>query len=290
MSRIIFEIVPNLNSNFVALQSGAVDAGFLTPDNVERAARISGIRVVRTPENGAGLLYLRTQTTPTNDVRVRRAIAHALDPSALSNAWRHEYRSATSFLPPPVVRWRSAVIPAYPHPLSAANRELEAASWHMENGVRMKDGEPLRGLIGADADNPINVRIATLVQSQLAAVGMSVSVKTNPTRVWFRFSGLLRSGSAAMVSETWLGGSDPEQSVNLRCAEAAKGGDNHSFYCSRGLDADQARAPSEAQRDRDFDEMQRLVHDDVPIIPLYYEVLLEGINKRVSGYQKNMLR
>lgn len=293
LSRIVLQIIPNLNSNFVSLESGAVDIATLTPDNVERAAHISAVRVVRIPENGTWLLYLQTQAPPTNDGRVRQAIANAIDLKELSNVWRHEYPSATTFLPPPIVRWHNVTIPPYRYDPSSANHELEAAGWHLKDGVRIKDGKPLAGLIGVNSENPISVRIATLLQSELAAVGMQLSVKTNPSSTWFSYSGLLRNGSAAIVSEAWVGGSDPEQSLNLRCVQAIKGGSNHSFYCSKrfeALFADQARTPSSAQRNRDFNEMEWLVHKDVPVIPIYYEVYFEGVNQRVTGYQRNMLR
>jgi peptide/nickel transport system substrate-binding protein len=190
------------------------------------------------------------------------------------------------------VHWKSVAIPPYAHDPRAANRLLDAAGWRMRRGVRFKDGESLGGIIGVNSEDPINVRIATLVQAQLATVGMQLSIKANPTRVWFSPGGLLRNGKATIAGESWVGGSDPEQSLNLRCVQAVKGGDNHSFYCSRrfeALFADQARTPSQDQRNRDFDAMQVLVHDDVPVIPLYYEDRLIGVSNRVSGYRLNML-
>ncbi len=292
LAQIVLQIVPNLNSNFVALRSGAVDVGTLTAENVVQAQRTPGIRVLRIPENATRLLYLQTQASPTKDIRVRRAIAHALDYRALSAAWRSEFRAATSFLPPPIMSWRSVAIPAYLHDPGLAERELDSAGWTMRSGVRSKSGAPLGGLIGVNSEDPINVRIATLVQAQLAAVGMPLSIKAIPTRIWFSPDGLLRNGKATIVGESWVGGSDPEQSLNLRCVQAIKGGDNHSFYCSKGFEAlfdDQARTPSLTQRDRDFDAMQVLVHDDVPVIPLYYEDRLIGVGARVSGYRINML-
>jgi peptide/nickel transport system substrate-binding protein len=42
LRRIVMQIVPNLDSNFVTLRSGAADVGTLTPENVEQAARILG--------------------------------------------------------------------------------------------------------------------------------------------------------------------------------------------------------------------------------------------------------
>jgi ABC-type transport system substrate-binding protein len=157
----------------------------------------------------------------------------------------------------------------------------------------MKNGDPLRATIGTNADDPVNVRLATLIQAQLASLGMRISIKPYPTNVWFSLSGPLRTGNLALMSESWIGGSDPEQSVNLLCREAVNGGDNHSRYCSRRLDAlfaDQARTQSDPLRNRDFDEMERLVYEDVPVVPLFNEIYFEGLSKRVTGYQKNMLR
>lgn len=293
LARIVMEIVPDLNSNFVALQSGAADVGRFTAENVAQGERIPGIRVLRVPENATGFLYLQTQAAPTSDVHVRRAIAYALDRSELANAWHGQYPNATSFLPPPIVSWKSPPVPVYERDLHAVEKELSAAGWQMSDGVWTKNGEPLGGIVGANSEDPISVRVSTLVQTQLAAAGMRFSVKTNPTRIWFSTTGLLRSGKAAITSESWVGGGDPEQSLNLRCVQATSGGSNHSFYCSphfERLFKDQSRTPSQTQRDRDFDEIQHLVYDDVPVIPIYYEVLLEGVNQRVTGYSKNMLR
>ena len=292
LRQIVLQIVPNLNANFVALQSGAVDVGTLTPDNFARARAIAGIRVLRFPENATRLLYLQTQRAPTRELAVRRAIANALDYGALANAWNDVYPPAASFLPPPIVRWRGAAIPPYRYDPRAANRILDAAGWRMHEGVRSKHGTALGGLIGVNSEDPLNVRIATLVQAQLAAVGMGFSVKANPVRIWFSPAGLLRNGSATIAGETWVGGSDPEQSLNLRCVQAVKGDENHSFYCSKAFEAlfnDQARTRSDAQRDRDFNAIELLIHRDVPVIPLYYEDRLIGISNRVTGFRLNML-
>ncbi|MBV9269721.1 MAG: ABC transporter substrate-binding protein [Candidatus Eremiobacteraeota bacterium] len=293
LAQIVLQIIPNLNSNYVALEAGSADVGILTPDNIERASGIAHVRVSRIPENGTGQLYMQTHLTPTNELAVRKAIALAIDLKELSGAWRAEYPTASAFLPPPIVSWNHAPIAAYPHDLKTANRLLDDAGWHMSHGVRTKGAQPLAGVIGANSENPISVRIATILQSQLALIGMRLDVKTNPSSLWFSQEGLLRNGKASMVSESWVGGGDPEQSLNLRCVEAIGGGSNHSFYCSRRFEelfADQARTPSETQRHRDFDAIQQLVHDDIPVIPLYYETYFEGVDRRVVHYERNMLR
>jgi peptide/nickel transport system substrate-binding protein len=237
-------------------------------------------------------LYFQTQRSPTRERAVRQAIANALDYAALASTWRNAYPAAASFLPPTIAHWQGVAIPPYRYDPLEAGRLLDAAGWRVRQGLRVKDGAVLGGLIGVNSEDPLNVRIATLVQAQLAAAGMRFTIKANPVRIWFSPDGLLRNGTASIVGETWVGGSDPEQSLNLRCVQAVKGDENHSFYCSKAFEAlfaDQARTPSEAQRDRDFNAIELLVHRDVPVIPLYYEDRLLGVSNRVTGYRLNML-
>ncbi|HET9097090.1 MAG TPA: hypothetical protein VFN37_10540, partial [Candidatus Baltobacteraceae bacterium] len=91
----------------------------------------------------------------------------------------------------------------------------------------------------------------------------------------------------------WLGGADPEQSVVFTCDQATADGSNISRYCNPRFEAlfrDQERTGNTAQRARDFRAMQRMIHDDAPVIPLYYETYTEGVSTRVHGFARNMLR
>jgi hypothetical protein len=49
-------------------------------------------------------------------------------------------------------------------------------------------------------------------------------------------------------------------------------------------------AGTDARRERDFDALQSQARSDVPVIPLYDEIYLEGVDARVTGYRRNMLR
>ena len=140
----MLQIVPNLNSNFVALRSGAVDVGTLTAENVAQAERTADLRVLRTPENATQLLYLQTQAAPTRDVRVRRAIAGALDYAALASAWRNEFPAATSFLPRRSLRGKA--------PRFAPIRTTQAplsASWMRLAGGCAKAADSKMGFLSA---------------------------------------------------------------------------------------------------------------------------------------------
>jgi len=293
LARIVVRIIPDQTAAFNALRTHDVDAAELNPDNVREASAISDLRVVRTPENGMRALYLQTAAAPTNDPRVRRAIAYALDTSALSKAWHGVYPAADSVFPAPVVTWQEPALPAYPHDLSFAGRELDAAGWGLRGQTRFKAGLPLTFLLAFEEGHADVSRIAVLAQEQLAQLGAEVTVKGFPANLFTSPAGPLRTGRFAMTPAALIGGSDPEQSLNLLCGQAQDGGTNYSRYCSPRLEslfADQLRAATDARRNRDFGGIARVVRDEVPLVPLYDLVYLEGVDRRVTVYRRNMLR
>ena len=56
----------------------------------------------------------------------------------------------------------------------------------------------------------------------------------------------------------------------------------------RSLD-DQAITADSLRRHRDFIEMQRIVRDEVPVIPIAFESNVDVVSNRVSGFRRNML-
>jgi ABC-type transport system substrate-binding protein len=181
----------------------------------------------------------------------------------------------------------------YVHDVAAAARDLDAAGWTLHNGVRTRHGEPLALLIVLDSSQAVTSRIAVIAASQLAPLGISVSIKAYQTAVLTSPTGPERTGRFSITPGRLIGGSDPEESINLICAYAHDGGENYSRYCSPALDAafhDQLVATDESRRRRDFDDIARIVHDGVPMIPLHDLIYEEGIDTRVTGYARNMLR
>jgi peptide/nickel transport system substrate-binding protein len=291
LARIVVRILPNESSAFGALQTHEVDAAELNADNLGQAAAISGLRVQRTPENGLRAFYLQTAAAPTNDVRVRRAIAYALDTAGLSRGWRGIYPAARSVFPASLAAWPPP--PAYPHDLAQAGRELDAAGWRLHDNVRTKDGKPLTLLIAVNSEQADVTRIAVIAQQQLAAIGADATVKTYPPNLFTSPAGPLRTGNFALTPAALIGGADPEQSLNVLCTQARDGGTNYARFCSPQLDrlfAAQSSETRDEARRRDFAAMAAIVHDDVPLVPLYDLVYIEGVSLRVSGYERNMLR
>jgi peptide/nickel transport system substrate-binding protein len=278
LRRLVLRIIPNAESAFNALRAGDVDVAPIYPDMLARARALRGITVVRTPENATFWLSLQTTHAPAEDLRVRQAMAYALDPNTIADVYQHAYPQAAAFLPP-VLAWHDAGITPYAHDLSKARALLA--------------GKTLDALLVTASEAQLDNRIATVVQQQLGQAGIRVSIKQFQTALFNAPEGPIRNARFTISFDGWIGGADPEQSVVFLCAQANPDGDNISRYCNPKFEAlyrDQERTSSQTQRKRDFMAMQRLIHDDVPVIPLYYETYYDGVSGRVHGFARNMLR
>jgi peptide/nickel transport system substrate-binding protein len=279
LARLELRMIPDGNSAFVALQAHDVDvAALTTPQMRDQARATQGISILRTPENGTEWISLQTSEPPTKDLHVREAIAYALDMAPIRKTFGGDYPQAESFLPPVMMPWYEPLQP-YPHDLQRARALL---------GGKSVDAEMVIA-----AENPLWSRIATVVQQELAPAGIRVAIKKYPTTLFNAPEGPIRNARFTLSIDGWLGGADPEQSIVFTCAQATVNGDNISRYCDprfEALFADQAVTPNENTRRSDFAQMQRLIHDAVPVVPIYYTAWFDGLDAHVHGFARNMLQ
>ncbi|HET7814907.1 MAG TPA: ABC transporter substrate-binding protein [Candidatus Baltobacteraceae bacterium] len=279
LRRIELRMIPDVNTAFVALRTHDVDIAVLrTPQILAQARTTPHLRIQRTLLNDTEELDLQTQTAPTDNVKVRRAIAQALDMRGIAKAYDGIYPPGGSFIPPVMSGVFDSGIHAYPHDVRPAL-------------ALMRDKAPDVVII-VQSEFDLGKRIATVVQQQLSQAGFHATIKPYPTALFNAPDGPARNGRFTISLSGWLGGADPEQSIVLTCDKVSLNGDNLARFCNKRFDADfadQAVTTDPARRRRDFIDMQHIVHDQVPQIPLYYETWYDGLNDRVGGFARNML-
>ena len=278
LQRIVLRMIPDIDTAFVALQTGEVDVAPLYPDMLANARGEHGIRILETPENATVWLTLQMHDAPTSSLSVRRAVAEALNLAQIRESLHDVYPVAGSFLPPVLTRWYDPGVRPYPYDLAAARALLA--------------GKRVRGSLVVQAGS-IDVRTATIVQHDLAQAGIDVYVKPVAVALYNAPSGPVRNARFMLTIDGWLGGADPEQSIVFLCSQATVDGDNNGRFCNprfEQLFADQQTTSSERRRRADFKAMQELIHDHLPIVPLYYQSFFDGVNARVRDFKRNMLR
>jgi peptide/nickel transport system substrate-binding protein len=175
VDRITFRFIPEHTTRLAALESGEVNAIEGIPEADEsRLAADSRFEVLQFRKNGTtGRIDLNNATFPTNDRAVRIAINQAVDKEALNRTVYYGVHVPTrSILEEKMWAFNpNALLPAFDQ--AAAKRTLDEAGWVPgPDGVRVKDGRRLE----LYAFGWYDTRPAEVIQSQLQAVGMKVTV------------------------------------------------------------------------------------------------------------------
>lgn len=209
----------------------------------------------------------------TANEKFREALWYAIDkPNYIKAAYNGAGDIAASFLPPDMWSYDATLRNRYD--LDRSRALLKQSGY---------DGSELGLWLNED---PVIRRAAELLQADWARVGVKVRLMSMEQGELFRRTGkgehdiaLLRWGSD---------NADPDNffTPNLSCSAVAGGG-NKSRYCSKAFDAviDEARKTSDlAKRTVLYRKAQKMIYDEVPVIPLIYPVRTFVISKRVTGY------
>jgi peptide/nickel transport system substrate-binding protein len=289
LREILFELIPSTQAALVAVRSGGVDIAEIDPAQVPDARGVAGIHLLLTPVNGEYMLTLQTAAWPTSDVAVRRAIAAAIDRRQIVRGRYATLMAADSFLPP-VFAWHDAA----PATSVADPRSVELAlrgdGWQRETQWWTKNGRALTVTIALEPERGNWMQL--IEQEQLRRAGIDARLKTFPASQFNAPNGPLRSGQFTLAATWWIGAADPEQSVVFACSQRGPNGNNDSNYCNARFDAlfdDQATTDSQLRRRSDFIALQRIVRDDVPIVPIAFMSAVDAISDHVRNFRRNML-
>jgi len=232
------------------------------------------VKIQRSNPLATSYLALNTQHKALADPRLRKALWLALDKKTYIKTVNAGFAEpAASFLPAGI--WSHDKALADRADVAQAKALVEASGY---------DGSELQLYIASDN---LRKRAAELLQADWAKVGVKVSVRTMELGELYKRTG---AGEHDIALLSWYGDNgDPDNffSPNLSCAAAAKGGGNKAHWCDKRFDAllDAAnKTTSMAKRTELYTQAQRLVYDEVPVIPLTYPVFMVALNKRVVGF------
>ncbi|MEJ2693865.1 MAG: ABC transporter substrate-binding protein [Candidatus Thiodiazotropha sp.] len=242
-------------------------------DYLRERAEGEGLRTA-----GSNFTYLgfNLQDPALSDQRVRQAIAHAIDRRGIiERVMRGAAREAETLFPPE--HWAGHPgLTSYGYDPALSRRLLRAAGYGPEN--------PLR-LVYKSSSDPFRIRLATIIQSQLAAAGIEVTLRSYD---WGTFFGDIKAGNFQLYSLSWVGLRTPDSFRYIFASDALPPqGANRGRYASERVDrllqlAEQATTPQlQAQYYRQIEER---LHADLPYVPLWFEDQYAIQGDRVSGY------
>jgi len=248
----------------------------LPPELFRFLSEREGVRVTQRPGSNFTYIGLNMEDPHLRRPRVRWAIAHAIDRQAIiRHVMAGAARPAQALLPPH--HWAGAPqLPEFRRDLSLARRLLEQAGYGPDNPLELEY---------KTSTDPFRVRLATIIQAQLAEAGIRVSVRSLD---WGTFFGDVKGGRFQLYSLTWVGIKTPDQFRYVFHSDSLPpAGANRGRYRSEQADdliERAGRTPEPAEQAALYRELQRLLLDELPYIPLWYEDQIMAARPRVSGY------
>jgi peptide/nickel transport system substrate-binding protein len=267
LGRVEFKVIPDATTRALELRKQSADVAInsLTADTVVALARDRDLKVMEAPGTIYAYIALNLRDPVLKDVRVRRAIAYAINVQPIIHyLLRDQARPAYSILPPQ--HWAyDGDVARYPHDPERARELLDAAGYPAKNGVRFH--------ITMKTSTEESTRLlAAVLQQQLREVGIALDIRSFESAT---FLADVTKGAYQIHSLRWIGGNqDPDIFENLfATASFAPKRANRTFYSKLRVDEliREGRSTLDQQKRKViYDEIQVILADDLPYINLWY--------------------
>ncbi|OGT22364.1 MAG: peptide ABC transporter substrate-binding protein [Gammaproteobacteria bacterium RBG_16_57_12] len=248
----------------------------LPPELITYLEGIKTLTVERHPGSNFSYLGFNMQDPVVGRREVRQAIAHALDRDAIIRyVLGGAAHPATSILPPQ--HWAGDPdLPLYAYDPARARQLL---------GQVVVNGQPLH-ITYKTSNDPFRVRLATIIQQQLAEVGIEVDLRSYD---WGTFYGDIKNGHFQMFSLAWVGIKTPDIfRYAFHGASVPPNGANRGRYTNQAVDS----LLDAIQNQQDLTELasnyralQQLINEDLPYVPLWYEDHVFIARQGIHGYE-----
>ncbi len=282
-----FRIVPNPDTLVTQLRTHEIDVVPNVPEQqFAQASGIPGVRVAKALGANWRRLSINCTRPGLDDVRVRRAIAEAIDWDRLSATVYHglNVRAHSDVFPE---SWAAPSIPLYRFDPGEARKLLDEAGFlPAVGGIRRKGGAALRFTISSTT-KPGNAEAEVQMQQALRPVGIDLSIKNYPSSLLFARDGPLYTGHYDLEWSIDTNGPDPDNQGNWSGDFVPPRGANTTFLRDpiiTQLSDAAIRTFDRTSRKALYQREEERIHELVPVVFLYWETTAAAYDARLHGY------
>lgn len=295
LNSIVYKIIPDANLLLTQLKAGEVDIvsniGF---SYLEQAKAIDGIRTIISPTMVWEHIDFNLDNPLFQDVRVRKAIASAIDRQAIvANVLKGVASPAYGDQSP--LSWAYNPMQQPPvRDVNAARELLAQAGWKPgPDGVLTKENKKLAFSLSTPTGNRQREQTAQKIAEQLKEIGILVEVR--PIDGPLFFSEVLKYRRFETALYAWMAGVDPDN-INLWHSRKIPSGvnayDGQNYPGWRNQEVDKltelgVKTVDVAARKDIYFRIQGLVQEDCPVVPLFFRGNIDAVKTTVANYQPN---
>jgi len=276
-----FAYIGDANTRVLALLGGEADIiERLEPEQHDTLAEQPEVRVRRTVSTENKYLHFRCNKAPFDDVRLRKAVCHAVDRDLVTEILGAAGHASSSYVSP--VKLGGSNIPNYPtYDPAECQRLLADAGYPSGNGL------PELEYITSTGFYPKTKEYGELITALLQEQGFNVKLTVLETAAWLERIYQPESGEAPghLVDVGWATGS-PEPDLVLRpmwhSSQALITGFKDAEV-DAALDAEQAEGDSVKRLKLIEEDLMPKLADKVPSLSLFTSVLIHGTQSNLEG-------
>jgi peptide/nickel transport system substrate-binding protein len=291
LDRVIIRFIPDSGARAAAFESKEVDLGGDTPVPLADLERIKAIpflgietRGYRYTGNQSQLVY-NLDSKPLGDLRVRQAIAHAIDLKALlATAWYGYGRVSPSAISPALEEFHDASIKPYAYDLALAARLLDEAGC-----PKGTDGKRFSLRLTFNPYNDGNRRSAEYIKQALGRLGIDAPLSAYDFAAFVKtvYTDRAFDIEVEQLSNTFdptIGIQRVYWSKNFKPGLGFSNGAHYASTTADHLLEAAAIEPDPALRRDLFIRFQKVAYDDLPLLDLVAFDTVTVFNRRVHDH------
>ncbi len=288
LKQVIWKVVPDVNTLFNQLATHEIDVyPNVSANGIPRLSSIAGIRVDRRLIADWRHLGINVSRPLLADVRVRRAIAEAVDWKRINDTVFHGIDTlARSDIFP--ASWAAPALPPYRYDPAGAKRLLNDAGWRLgADGVLHKGAKTMHLDIYATTGHQENSESQVLIQSMLHNVGIDVAIRNYPGSYLFAMDGPLYTGKYDLEWSIETNGPDPDNSGDWSGAFIPPRGANTSWLNDPIVNATSEAAASTfdlTARKRLYQREEERLREVVPAVFFSWRMNYTAMNDDLKNY------
>ncbi|GAA1478491.1 ABC transporter substrate-binding protein [Nocardioides aestuarii] len=271
--------IPSIRYRFISEGSTAVAAlkageiawtDSIPPQQVEALSGDDAVAVDVVPSNDYWYLALNEARKPFDDVRVRQAIAYAIDRDAIAQVTSYGTAEVNQLAIPEDSAWYTSY-DTYSLDQQKAEDLLDEA------GVSDLSMELM-----VSSDYPETVDAAQVIADSLSDVGIDLKIRSLDFGTWLDEQ---NQGNFDMLYMGWLGNIDPDDFYYSQ--HHTDGSSNAQGYSNSEVDQllDEGRTETDEDRRQEiYDEAATIIADEASYIYLYNPSVIQAYSPDLSGY------
>lgn len=290
LERFVFRVIPEKSGQISQVLGGSIDYVLVVPpDQIERIESHPETEIDAYWGRQFDYLCWNTRLEPLGSASVRRALTQAIDrQSIVDSIYRSFARVGVTGILSSTWAFDDTLEP-WPYALPEARRALAEAGFADVDGDGLleRDGERLAFELLIQNGNRVHLDAATLIQAQLARVGVELSLRPLEFQTWVQ---RVQAGDFEVAIGGWEIPSSLDMAFAFHTEEIGKF--NFGGYSNPELDRlmeDAKLAGSLEERRRLLHEVQSVLHREQPYTFLWEPQKLNARRVRVRDSRPNAL-